>query len=138
DLADVHRYCCFVAGVVGALLTSLWALGNSEAPPSVAHAYHVGLFLQKVNILKDQKDDELEGRFFVPDRRELLASLRDNARGAIAYLQALPRAERGYRIFCAWSLMMGAATIAQLDQPRTSRRADTAQLLGHTDEIAQD
>jgi hypothetical protein len=34
--------------------------------------------------------------------------------------------------------MMGAATIAQLDEPRQSRRADTAQLLAHTAEIAQD
>ena len=47
-------------------------------------AYHFGVFLQKVNILKDQREDEPAGRFLVPDRRELLASLRDNARGALA------------------------------------------------------
>jgi phytoene/squalene synthetase len=78
DLEDVNRYCCFVAGLVGELLTTLWALGSTEPAPAIAHAYHFGLFLQKVNILKDQAQDELEGRYFVPDRRELLASLREN------------------------------------------------------------
>jgi hypothetical protein len=54
------------------------------------------------------------------------------------YLEALPRSERGYRIFCAWSLMMGAATISQLGEAKHSRRADTAQLLARTAEIVQD
>jgi len=78
------------------------------------------------------------GRYFVPDRRQLLASLRIHAAGALEYLQALPRSERGYRIFCAWSLMMGAMTIGQLDERRQSRRAETAQILARTAAIAQD
>ena len=122
DLEDVNRYCCFVAGIVGELLTRLWALGGGE-PPSLLQAYRFGLFLQKVNILKDQAEDEKAGRFFVPDRRELLASLRTDAEGALSYLVALPRNERGYRTFCAWSLMLGAASLAAMDGPRESRRA---------------
>ncbi|HTO97982.1 MAG TPA: squalene/phytoene synthase family protein [Myxococcales bacterium] len=137
DLEDVNRYCCIVAGVVGEMLTRLWALGGGE-PPAMLHAYRFGLFLQKVNILKDQAEDEAAGRFFVPDRREILASLRLDAQGALAYLTSLPEAERGYRIFCAWSLMLGAAALAQLDGPRESRRAQTLGLLGSTAEIAQD
>ena len=138
DLEDVTRYCCFVAGLVGEMLTELFALGRSEPAPSVNLAYHFGVFLQKVNILKDQREDEASGRFLVPDRRELLSSLRINAQGALEYLQALPRNERGFRIFCAWSLMMGAMTISVLDQPKQSRRADTAALLAQTASIAQD
>ncbi len=137
DLEDVSRYCCFVAGVVGELLTRLWALGG-DTPPAMPLAYHFGLFLQKVNILKDQAEDEASGRFFVPDRRELLASLRLDADRALAYLTALPVRERGYRIFCAWSLMLGASSLAQLDAPRESRRAQTLALLERTAEIAQD
>ena len=34
--------------------------------------------------------------------------------------------------------MLGAATIAQLDRPRQSRRAETAELLARTAEIACD
>lgn len=138
DLEDVTRYCCFVAGVVGELLTTLFALGGSQPAPPIVLGYHFGLFLQKVNILKDQQEDEAAGRFLVPDRRELLASLGRDAQGALEYLQALPRSERGYRTFCAWSLMMGAMTISHLDEPRHSRRDATADLLARTAAIAQD
>jgi phytoene/squalene synthetase len=137
DLEDVVRYCCVVAGLVGELLTRLWALGGGE-PPSLLQAYRFGLFLQKVNILKDQAEDEAAGRFFVPDRRELLASLRSDAEGALSYLSALPRGERGYRTFCAWSLMLGAASLAALDGPGESRRAQTLALLGRTAELVED
>lgn len=137
DLEDVSRYCCIVAGVVGELLTRLWALGGAN-PPKMLHAYHFGLFLQKVNILKDQAEDEAAGRFFVPDRRELLGSLRLDAERALAYLTSLPVRERGYRIFCAWSLMLGASSLSQLDGPRESRRSQTMALLERTAEIAQD
>jgi len=138
DVEDVSRYCCFVAGVVGELLTALFVLGRPQPGPPLVLAYHFGLFLQKVNILKDQQEDEAAGRFLVPDRKELLASLGNDAHGALGYLQALPPGDRGYRIFCAWSLMMGAVTLAALDQPRHSRRDDTARLLAHTAAIAQD
>jgi phytoene/squalene synthetase len=137
DLEDVCRYCCIVAGLVGELLTRLWALRGGE-PPAMLSAYRFGLFLQKVNILKDEPEDEAVGRFLVPDRNELLASLRSDADGALSYLTALPVAERGYRVFCAWSLMLGAASLAQLDLPRESRRAETMKLLARTVEIAQD
>ena len=137
DLEDVVRYCCIVAGLVGEMLTQLWALGGG-APPRMLFAYRFGLFLQKVNILKDQAEDEAAGRFLVPHRRELLASLRADAEGALSYLTSLPRSERGYRTFCAWSLMLGATSLAQLDGPRESRRAQTMALLARTGEIAQD
>jgi hypothetical protein len=101
-------------------------------------AYHFGIFLQKVNILKDREEDEASQRFLVPDRRELLATLRIHARGALEYIQALPAEALGYRVFCAWSLMMGATTISALDRPRESRRNDTARLLARTAAIAGD
>jgi phytoene/squalene synthetase len=137
DVDDVSRYCCFVAGVVGELLTDLWAIDRKVPGPSAPLAYHFGLFLQKVNILKDQAEDEASGRFYVPDRAELLASLQRDARGALHYLCALPRNDP-YRIFCAWSLMLGAATIAQLDRPKESRRVETAQLLAKITTIVED
>ncbi len=137
DVEDVTRYCCFVAGLVGELLTRLWAAAGG-APPRLVHAYRFGLFLQKVNILKDQPEDEAAGRFLVPDRRELLASLRADAEGALAYLTSLARDARGYRIFCAWSLMLGAVSLSMLDKPRESHRAQTMALLSRTAAIAQD
>ena len=138
DLEDVTRYCCFVAGLVGEMLTKLWAIDHKEPAPPMPLAYHFGVFLQKVNILKDQDEDEAAGRYFIPDRDELLASLRADARGALAYLQALPASERGYRTFCGWSLMLGLVTVAQLDEKRESRRAQTQELLARTAAIACD
>ena len=137
DLEDVSRYCCIVAGLVGEMLTQLWGL-DGETPPRMLNAYRFGLFLQKVNILKDQAEDEAVARFLVPDRRDILASLRADAEGALSYLTSLPEKERGYRTFCAWSLMLGAASLAQMDGPRQSHRAETMQLLARTAGIAQD
>jgi len=137
DLEDVCRYCGIVAGLVGEMLTRLWANGGGQ-PPRMLSAYQFGLFLQKVNILKDQAEDEASGRFLVPDRREILASLRSDAAGALAYLTSLPRTERGYRIFCAWSLMLGASALTIMDGPRESHRAQSLALLERTAAIAQD
>ncbi|MFT3698034.1 MAG: squalene/phytoene synthase family protein [Kofleriaceae bacterium] len=138
DVEDVTRYCCFVAGLVGEMLTRLWKVQHEGEPaPTMALAYQFGVFLQKVNILKDQQEDEAVGRFFVPDRQALLASLRIHAQGALQYIQALPPTDRGYRIFCAWSLMMGASTISSLDV-RTSRRDETVKILQRTAEAATD
>lgn len=137
DGEDVSRYCCFVAGVVGEMLTDLWAWHRRSAGPDIALAYHFGLYLQKVNILKDQIEDEAAGRFLVPELSALLGSLRRDCNGALAYLQALPRGDT-YRIFCAWSLMLGAATIAHLDEPPRSRRAETAELLARTSAVVDD
>lgn len=136
DLEDVTRYCCFVAGTVGEMLTRLWAVARKAPPPPMTLAYRFGVFLQKVNILKDQAEDEAAGRYLVPDRAALLASLPADGRGALAYLRALPTKERGFRVFCAWALMLGAATVAGLDGPRESRRAETAKLLARTSAIA--
>jgi len=119
DLEDVWRYCCIVAGLVGELLTALWGLGAGTAP-RMLFAYHFGQFLQKVNILKDQAEDEAAGRFLVPDRRELLGSLRADADGARPLSDLAAGQRAGYRIFCAWSLMLGRLRIAQLNGPRES------------------
>jgi phytoene/squalene synthetase len=114
SLAEVNQYCFFVAGLVGDLLTELvaerWPAMKVSARTHL-DAHHFGLFLQKVNLLKDQASDEREGRFLVPSRSELLASLRQDAEGALRYLQSLPIAEKGFRLFCAWSLFLGLASL---------------------------
>jgi hypothetical protein len=119
------------------MLTRLWALAREAPPPPMTLAYRFGVFLQKVNILKDQQEDEAAGRFLVPDRTELLASLGRDAQGALGYLRAIPCGD-SYRIFCAWSLMLGAMTIAQLDGPKRSHRAEVGEMLARTSAIIHD
>ncbi len=118
SLAEVNQYCFFVAGLVGELLTDLvnvkWPLGEKKI--CLRDAHHFGLFLQKINLLKDQKKDEEEGRFFIHSRQEVLQSMLHDAEGAIRYLQSLPLAEKGYRTFCAWSLFLGLGSLPWIEK----------------------
>lgn len=121
SLAEVNQYCFFVAGLVGELLTDLVAQRWPSLPRNhrlYLDAHHFGLFLQKINLLKDQSKDEKEGRFLVPSRTELLASLSRDADGAIRYLQSLPIAEKGFRLFCAWSLFLGLASLPWIERSK--------------------
>jgi phytoene/squalene synthetase len=118
NLAEVNSYCFFVAGLVGELLTDL----IKEIIPDVAlpqdiylKSHHFGLFLQKINLLKDQKEDEQQGRFLVPDRKELLNSLFKNARGAVDYIVHIPSAQKEFRLFCAWSLFLGLSSLKWIE-----------------------
>jgi phytoene/squalene synthetase len=119
SLLEVNQYCFFVAGIVGEVLARLVAIVEPKADLSqgtLLNAHHFGQFLQKVNLLKDQIGDEREGRFLVPDRSEIKTSLALNARGAFDYLIAQPVQLRGYRLFCAWSLFLGLATLSAAEQ----------------------
>jgi hypothetical protein len=113
-LAEVNQYCFFVAGVVGEALTGLARLhvpGFGAGEQAVVDAFHFGLFLQKVNLLKDQAGDEREGRFLVPSRAEVRGSMAVDAARALEYLLAIPQEAIGYRVFCAWSLFLGLASL---------------------------
>jgi phytoene/squalene synthetase len=147
NLFEVNRYCYFVAGIVGELLTRLVLQYRKEddflSEDLIKNAFHFGLFLQKVNLLKDQIQDEKENRFLVPDRELLLASLRENARGSIAYLTSIPKEEKGFRVFCAWSLFLGAASLPWIAQSFEQKdgtkipRSITQELLEVVEEMSQ-
>jgi phytoene/squalene synthetase len=119
-LKEVNQYCFFVAGVVGELLTQLvskW-VEPTQLPGSVyQNSIRFGLCLQKVNLLKDQKEDESQGRFLVPNRAELLHSMKADAKGALDYLLQIPLHMREYRLFCAWSLFLGITSLAWIENP---------------------
>lgn len=116
-LAEVNQYCFFVAGLVGETLSKLLRAVGSRMElrrELIVDAHHFGLFLQKVNLLKDQRTDEAQGRFLVPSRVELISSLCRNAEGAMRYIEAIPSEHKDYRVFCAWSLFLGLATLPLL------------------------
>jgi phytoene/squalene synthetase len=94
NLREVNQYCFFVAGVVGEILTRLVAItvGKEKVDPAeLVDAFHFGLFLQKINILKDQRSDEEQGR-------------------------AIPKTLLGFRLFCSWSLFLGLASLPWIQQ----------------------
>jgi farnesyl-diphosphate farnesyltransferase len=72
DLDELERYCYFVAGTVGKLLTALFELEAPGLPPHLltplrARAVSFGLGLQLVNIVKDVAEDHVRGDCFLPE-----------------------------------------------------------------------
>lgn len=139
SLVEANQYCFFVAGIIGELLTELFAHsqpGFEVTDEQIADSYRFGLFLQKINLLKDQMRDLLEGRKLVPDRQEMRQSLVADGQGAINYILSIPSERKDYRIFCAWSLFLGLASLPYIDQswkeqkPVKIPRARTLMILG--------
>ncbi len=142
NLRDLERYCYFVAGTVGHLLTELFlAEVPLHEPERVAvlrrEAEEFGLGLQLVNILKDVTDDRARDWSFLPrstfeeqglsladalepaNRERAWRALRpvfDRAeaalQGAFRYTLALPADAADVRLFCLLPLWMAARTLA--------------------------
>jgi phytoene/squalene synthetase len=150
SMIEVNQYCFFVAGIVGELLTDLvQEIGNfSNLNTDVyVKSHHFGLFLQKINILKDQKTDEKQGKFFIPNKKLFLESLKYNANQAIQYILQIPVQQKEFRLFCSWSLFLGLSTLSWLKSSPTSfvgeisskiPRWMTERLLKKTESIIQD
>lgn len=114
-----NQYCFFVAGVIGELLTKLLELTTENFQMStrmLVDSFHFGLYLQKINLLKDQMVDQKEGRYLVFSREQMMADLRTNARRALEYLKAIPLSRTDYRLFCAWSLFLGLISIPWIEK----------------------
>lgn len=138
-IADQDRYCYYVAGVVGKLLTELfWVYGlvsRELANRLTAHAVEFGLALQKVNILRDVRADLQEGRCYWPAELmrkhgtspeellnptrtqaalaimdELVADVLPYCGHALEYVELLPATALRLRSFCAIPLFMATAT----------------------------
>jgi phytoene/squalene synthetase len=116
---DLRGYCYVVAGVVGEALSQIVGCVDSSFRVTdvvLARARQFGEFLQKVNILKDQKSDEEQGRFLIPDPRFVWSSSFESAKQSLAYLEGLPEQQPEFRRFCAWSLFLGLETLNGLRQ----------------------
>jgi farnesyl-diphosphate farnesyltransferase len=124
DLDDLRRYAYVVAGIVGELLTALFALSspnlaNVEATLSV-DASLFGEGLQLVNILKDAPADRCEGRSYIPDAvpvAEVVTIARDDLRRAERYVATLrgAGAPRGVVAFCELPARLAVATLDALE-----------------------
>lgn len=134
NLSDVNHYCFFVAGVVGEILEGLLRvraleIGCDLGASRLHEAFRFGLFLQKVNILKDEAGDRDEGRSLVPNRREVLASAIADGRMAFDYVLSIPKPFESYRLFCAWSLFLGLASLRRTMSGERLGRVETLLLL---------
>jgi len=146
---DLERYCYYVAGTVGHMLTSLFAqvtppIPEDEYERMKALATSFGLGLQLTNIIKDVADDRQRGHNYVPrqlcliagvepkdvqdgkyvhESREVVNALVDKAKGhlcdALEYSMCIPGRQRGIRAFCLTSLFFAVKTLRLAQQDDT-------------------
>ncbi len=136
---DLERYCYYVAGVVGRMLTRLYwrhVHGDETLPPEtlVKQGIEFGLGLQLTNVLKDHRADAgrgvsympnalasalcveadamLDGTLPAPMRRWLVGYAVKWLDTAFAYTLAWPPEARGIRTFCLGALFMAVRTLA--------------------------
>ena len=65
DFAELTEYCRRVAGTVGRLCLSIFGAGDD--PDLARYADQLGIALQQTNILRDIREDLLNGRVYLPD-----------------------------------------------------------------------
>ncbi|MEZ4386589.1 MAG: squalene/phytoene synthase family protein [Candidatus Krumholzibacteriia bacterium] len=142
--ADLDRYCYFVAGTVGRLLTALFAAERPQLSPATirgleSRAEDFGTGLQLVNILADVARDHERGVCYVPEQwrrqagiggadllsaaqrpatRRVLTALAERARfrlrAARDYCQLLPHGEYQLRLFCLVPYFLALRTLRAL------------------------
>jgi farnesyl-diphosphate farnesyltransferase len=143
DVPALDKYCYYVAGVVGEMLTELFCL---HCPPLRPHrarmmklAVSFGQGLQMTNILKDIWDDRRGGTCWLPrsvfgglDLRQLddvhespefTRGLRDligiahaHLRNALDYTCMVPKNEVGIRRFCLWAIGLAVLTLRKINK----------------------
>lgn len=126
SVTQLNQYCIFVAGIIGELLENLYAITSHQAKLNIQQskskiikALHFGIFLQKINILKDQFQDEKEGRFFISDRKNVLSSLKFHIQQSLDYLKSIAQPDFGYRMFCGFSFFLALLTVPVLTQSKS-------------------
>lgn len=141
SLDDLDKYCYYVAGTVGHLLTDLFAqhsiwISVKRKEELKKFAVSFGLGLQLTNILKDFATDLTRNTVFLPDSllqqyqidpttmdspehekrflaltRLLIDKTRSHLEDALSYTCLLPRMEPRLRLFCLWPLFMAAESL---------------------------
>jgi len=144
-LADLDKYCYFVAGCVGEMLAKLFCHYSSEIAVNrealLKLSVSFGQGLQMTNILKDIWDDAGRGVCWLPQDiftetgfdlgslnaqtsdenfrkglERLIGIAQEHLHDALKYTQLLPAHETGIRNFCLWALGMAVLTLKKIKQ----------------------
>lgn len=144
-MADMDRYCYYVAGCVGEMLAKLFCHYSPEIAQHhdelLKLSVSFGQGLQMTNILKDIWDDAGRGVCWLPQDiftetgfelknlnpeqsdahfraglEHLISIAHGHLRNALTYTQLLPAHETGIRNFCLWALGMAVLTLNKIKQ----------------------
>lgn len=143
NLSHLNRYCYYVAGVVGEMLTELFCDYSPEIDSQredlLALSVSFGQGLQMTNILKDMWEDQRRGTCWLPrdvfqaagydlsalsaegtnpafvkGLSELVAVARYHLKNALRFITLIPRHETGIRLHCLWALGMAILTLRRI------------------------
>jgi farnesyl-diphosphate farnesyltransferase len=143
DLPELDRYCYYVAGVVGEMLTEFFCAhcpeiaGERDTLMRLAPSFGQGL--QLTNILKDIHEDHRRGVCWLPRTQfglgdvqvedllahasheqfhagmtSLLGIAHEHLRNALRYTLLIPAHEHGIRRFCLWALGLAVLTLRSI------------------------
>lgn len=144
DQRAMDRYCYYVAGVVGEMLTELFCHHCPSLQPQRAHLLKLGISfgqgLQMTNILKDIWEDRARGACWLPRSafeprgirlstlsagsggdafaaglRGLIGIAHGHLRNALDYTLTIPPSEPGIRKFCLLALGMAVLTLRRIN-----------------------
>lgn len=116
---DLDDYTYYVAGLVGTMLSELWAWGAGvQTDRELAIGYGRGL--QAVNILRNQHEDlDERGVSFVPEgwtREDLFAYAEENLTKADLYMKDINK--RTILLFCRLPLALAHKTLKAMQEGR--------------------
>jgi len=144
SIEELDKYCYYVAGTVGNLLSQLFVIhspliSQKKATRLNALSVSFGLGLQLTNILKDIEDDRSRNVSYIPQSllavqnlnvenfsnplykmqsrkimTQLLLKAKSHLADALEYTCLLPRMEPRLRLFCLWPLFMALETLSVL------------------------
>lgn len=146
DLEDLKAYCYLVAGIVGELLTELFVLeapGLEEVLPDLeARAARFGEALQLVNIVKDEADDAMEGRRFLPPGVELeqvFDLARRDLEVAQEYVDLMRRGgtPAGHLAFTALPVRLAWDTLHAVERAGAGAKVSRVQVAAHVQSVRQ-
>lgn len=140
--SELDEYCYYVAGTVGGFLTELILhirkVDSNSAKKLLNNYNEAGLFLQKVNLVRDIKEDIRSRKkhfwplkslgldqdsILMPENRKkamealnnMVANVKLHIPNLISYFDALPVDLAGYRRFFSVNNSLGLATIEKLE-----------------------
>jgi farnesyl-diphosphate farnesyltransferase len=145
NLDELDRYCYYVAGVVGEMLTDLFCLHSdviaARRSQLMPLAVSFGQSLQMTNILKDFWEDRAHGTCwlprdvfaragcdlatvqpnrpnpgFHPAMQQLVAVAMQHLNNALSYSLLIPKKETGIRRFCLWAIGFAVLSLRKLNQ----------------------
>lgn len=155
NLAEMNRYCYYVAGVVGEMLTELFSHYSSEIGKNydamMQLAVSFGQGLQMTNILKDIWEDHERGACWLPrdifeqegfnldhlDQTDknferglvrLIGLAHAHLQNAFQYTLMIPADETGIRKFCLWALGMAVLTLQKINRNRNFTRSEQVKI----------